>query len=86
MLFCREFKYCRIYALFVLIFWVKICACAIFYAFSKSGNRTLTGGRAKSAELLTGRSAEGLARWVADVLAELLLRQLAFSLILLETE
>ena len=46
----------------------------------------MSGGRAKSAELLTGRSAEGLARWVADVLAELLLRQLAFSLILLKTE
>ena len=36
-LFCREFKYWGIYALFVLIFWVKKCACAIFYAFCKSG-------------------------------------------------
>ena len=35
-LFCREFEYCWIYAFFVLIFWLKICACAIFYVFSKS--------------------------------------------------
>ena len=35
-LFCREFKYCRIYALFVLIFWAQKCACASFYAFCMS--------------------------------------------------
>ena len=41
-LFCREFEYCRIYAFYVLIFWVKKCACAIFYAFSKSATTKQT--------------------------------------------
>ena len=35
-LFCREFWYCRNYALFVLICWAKKCACAAFYAFCMS--------------------------------------------------
>ena len=35
-LFCRDFEICRIYALFVLIFGARKCACAIFYAFCMS--------------------------------------------------
>ena len=35
-LFCREFKYCWIYAFSVLIFWVQKCACANSYAFCMS--------------------------------------------------
>ena len=38
-LFCCEFEYWRIYAFFVLIFWVKKCACAIFHAFCKSAEK-----------------------------------------------
>ena len=33
-LFCRDFEICRIYALFVLIFGARKCACAIFTLFA----------------------------------------------------
>ena len=39
MLFCREFQYWRNYALFVLIFRVEKCACAVFDAFCMSGKK-----------------------------------------------
>ena len=41
-LFCREFWYCQNYALFVLIFGAKKCACADFYAFCMSVLRWYT--------------------------------------------
>ena len=40
-LFWRELPYVAKYAFVVLFFWLKICVCAICYAFSISGSEVL---------------------------------------------